>query len=92
MSPSTRQLVLVQQVMFSFTTDVYSPSATLLTRESIKCLIDYGMGFCTLTKGGTRALRDLDLFRSNLDALASTLTSLDDTFSMKWERNATDLA
>jgi DNA repair photolyase len=78
--------------MFSFTTDVYSPSATLLTRESIKCLIDYGMGFCTLTKGVTRALRDLDLFRSNLDAFASTLTSLDDTFSMKWERNATDLA
>jgi len=77
-----------EQVMFSFTTDVYSPSATLLTRHSIEVLIQHGMGFCTLTKGGTRSLRDLDLFRSNRDAFASTLTSLDDTFSKKWERDA----
>ena len=76
------------QVMFSFTTDVYSPSATLLTRQAIEVLIEYGLGFCTLTKGGTRALRDLDLFRPDRDAFASTLTSLDDRFSKKWERNA----
>jgi len=41
-----------------------------------------------LTKGGTRALRDLDLFRPKRDAFACTLTSLDDRFSKKWERNA----
>jgi hypothetical protein len=79
---------ITEQVMFSFTTDVYSPSATLLTRNSIEVLRDHGLGFCTLTKGGTRALRDLDLFRPQRDAFASTLTSLDDTFSKKWERNA----
>ena len=50
---------ITEQVMLSFTTDVYSPSAALLTRDSIKVLIEHGMGFCTLTKGGTRALRDL---------------------------------
>jgi hypothetical protein len=74
--------------MFSFTTDVYSPSATLLTRQSIEVIRDHGMGFCTLTKGGTRGLRDLDLFRPKQDAFASTLTSLDDAFSKKWERGA----
>ena len=46
------------------------------------------MGICTLTKGGTRSLRDLDLFRPKRDAFASTMTSLDDAFSRKWERAA----
>jgi DNA repair photolyase len=54
----------------------------------LECLIDHGLAFCTLTKGGTRALRDLDLFRPNRDAFATTLTSLDDAFSLKWERGA----
>jgi DNA repair photolyase len=48
----------------------------------------YGMGICTLTKGGSRALRDIDLFRPGRDAFACTLTSLNDAFSLKWERNA----
>ena len=76
------------QVMLSFTTDPYHLGDTTLTRETLKVLRDYGLGFCTLTKGGTRALRDLDLFRPHRDAFASTLTSLDDAFSKKWERNA----
>ena len=46
------------------------------------------MAICTLAKVGTRALRDLDLFRPVRDALASTLTSLDDAFSLKWESKA----
>jgi len=37
---------------------------------------------------GRHALRDLDLFRPKRDAFACTLTSLDDRFSKKWERNA----
>lgn len=76
------------QVMLSFTTDPYHPGDTTLTRETLLMLQRYGMGICTLTKGGSRALRDLDLFRPTRDAFASTLTSLDDKFSRKWERNA----
>jgi DNA repair photolyase len=76
------------QVMLSFTTDPYHPGDTTLTRQTIECLQRYGMGVCTLTKGGTRSLRDLDLFRPGHDAFASTLTSLDDAFSLKWERAA----
>jgi DNA repair photolyase len=76
------------QVMLSFTTDPYHPGDNTLTRQTIECLQKYGMGVCTLTKGGTRAFRDIDLFRPKHDAFASTLTSLDDTFSIKWERAA----
>ncbi len=79
---------ITEQVMFSFTTDIYNPSNMELTRPSLEIIQRYGMGVCALTKGGSRALRDLDLYRPDRDAFASTLTSLDDRFSKKWERNA----
>jgi len=76
------------QVMLSFTTDPFNPLDTSLTRPTIETLVDHGLAFCTLTKGGSRALPYLELFRPDRDAFASTLTSLDDTFSLKWERAA----
>lgn len=76
------------QVMLSFTTDPYPPEHHPETRAALEILATHGFGFCTLTKGGTRALRDLDLFRPNRDAFASTLTSLDAAFSAKWEPGA----
>lgn len=79
---------ITEQVMLSFTTDVYNPSDMSLTRPTLEMLIEHGLGICTLTKGGTRALADIDLFRTDRDAFASTMTSLDDRFSSKWERNA----
>lgn len=77
-----------EQVMLSFTTDPYHPGDTQLTREVLLALPVYGLSFCTLTKGGLRALRDIDLFKPAHDAFASTLTTLDDEFSRKWERAA----
>jgi DNA repair photolyase len=79
-----------EQVMLSFTTDPYHPGDTTLTRMTLEVLREHGLGFCTLTKGGTRALRDIDLFRPDRDAFASTLTSLDPAFSAKWERGAAE--
>lgn len=79
---------ITEQVMMSFTTDPYHPGDNALTREVILSLQAHGLGVCTLTKGGSRALRDIDLFRPDRDAFASTLTTLDDDFSMKWERGA----
>lgn len=76
------------QVMFSFTTDIYNPSNTSLTRPSLEILQEHGLAICALTKGGTRALKDIDLFRPTRDAFACTMTSLDDRFSTKWERGA----
>lgn len=72
----------------SFTSDPYHPGDSTLTRDSILILQEHGLGACTLTKGGTRALKDIDLFRPDRDSFASTLTSLDDSFSLKWERGA----
>lgn len=76
------------QVMLSFSTDPYHPGDTLLTRTTLLTLRDFGLAFCTLSKGGTLALRDIDLFRPDRDAYAATLTTLDDDFSRKWERGA----
>jgi DNA repair photolyase len=83
-----QELGITEQVMLSFTTDPYHPFDTSLTRPVLQMLQAHGLGICTLTKGGKRALRDLDLFRTDRDAFASTLTSLDAEFSQKWERGA----
>lgn len=79
---------ITEQVMLSFTTDPYHPGDTKPTRAVLHLLRDHGLAFCTLTKGGARAIRDLDLFRPGRDAFASTLTTLSDSVSLKWERNA----
>jgi hypothetical protein len=79
---------ITEQVCFSFTTDVYNPFNTSLTRPSLQIVQEHGMGICVLTKGGKRALADIDLYRPDRDCFASTLTSLDAAFSLKWERNA----
>ncbi|WP_455387463.1 radical SAM protein [Petrachloros mirabilis] len=79
---------ITEQVMLSFTTDPYHPGENSLTHDVLKMLQKAGLGICTLTKGGARALRDVDLFRPHRDAFASTLTTTDDGFSRKWEPDA----
>ncbi len=83
-----QQAGITEQVMLSFTTDPYHPGDTGPTRSVLGILKEHGLGFCTLTKGGTRALRDIEMFRPGRDAFACTLTSLDKDFSAKWERGA----
>jgi DNA repair photolyase len=79
---------ITDQVMLSFTTDPFHPGDISLTRPVLETLQEFGLGMCTLTKGGSRALPFIDLFRPDRDAFASTLTSTDDAFSLKWERGA----
>jgi DNA repair photolyase len=79
---------ITEQVMLSFTTDPFNPNDMSLTRPALETLASHGLAFCTLTKGGKRALPFIDMFRPDRDAFASTLTSLDDAFSLKWERGA----
>lgn len=79
---------ITEQVMLSFTTDPYHPGDCSLTSVALDVLAGYGLGFCTLTKGGPKAWNDVHRFRPDRDAFASTLTSLDDRFSRKWERKA----
>lgn len=79
-----------EQVMLSFTSDPYHPFNTSETTKTINTLHDHGLGICCLTKGGTRSLRDIDLLNPKTDAFASTLTSMNNSFSNKWERGAAD--
>ena len=83
-----KALNIKDQVMLSFTSDPYHPFDTSVTTKTLDVLSSAGLGFSTLTKGGSRALRDIDLFRHDRDSFASTLTSLDDSFSKKWEGGA----
>lgn len=83
-----QQIGSTEQVMLSFTTDPFNPTDMSLTRPTIEILKEHGLGFCTLTKGGARAIDFLDLYRPDRDAFATTLTSLDNAFSLKWERGA----
>jgi DNA repair photolyase len=64
------------------------PVDTSLTRECLMIFRDHGLAWCTLSKGGIRALRDLDLFRPDRDAYAATLTTLDNSLSVKFEKQA----
>lgn len=79
---------IADQVMLSFTTDPYNPTDTSLTRPTLEILQAHGLGICTLTKGAGRALVDINIFRPKRDAFATTLTTLDDAFSRKWEPGA----
>lgn len=85
-----RRAGFTEQVMMSFLTDPYNPDDVklTLTRDVILRLRASELGFCTLTKGGSRALRDLPLFRPDRDAFASSLTLLDAAQSEKWESGA----
>lgn len=75
-----------KRILLSFTTDPYQPCETKqkLTRRALCMLSDAGMNFEILTKGGMRASRDFDLYRSG-DCFASTLTFTSDEDSKKWE-------
>ena len=83
-----RDAGITEQVMLSFTSDPYHPDNNDLTRKVIGNLQLHKMGVSILTKGGTRALRDIGLFNAKRDCFGSTLTSLEDAFSKKWEPNA----
>ncbi len=77
------------RVLLCFTTDPYQPLEQKegITREAIQSLHNAGLAVQVLTKGGSRALRDLDLFTSR-DAFATTLTLLDEAASREWEPGA----
>jgi len=76
-------------VLLCFTCDPYCLLDTekQLTRSAIQILHRYGHHIHILTKGGRRAIRDLDLMTPN-DAFSTTLTCLDEATSRKWEPGA----
>ena len=78
-----------EPILLCFTCDPYQSldERLSLTRETILILHEYGHVVHILTKGGSRALRDLDRLSAR-DAFATTLTLLDDDASYRWEPGA----
>lgn len=77
-----------EQIFITFASDPFHRGDLQPTRAVISELVAGGLAFCTLSKGGERALPFLPLYRPERDAYACTLTTLDDGFSRKWEPNA----
>ena len=80
---------LTGKVLLCFTCDPYQhlDTETQMTRHTIKILHSHGFNVQVLTKGGSRALRDLDLLGPD-DAFATSMTLLDEQASLEWEPEA----
>jgi DNA repair photolyase len=81
--------VTPKQVLLCFTTDPYCHLDVELqhTRRVIEILHRHGLTINVLTKGGRRALRDIDLFTPQ-DTFGTTLTFMNPLKSLKWEPHA----
>lgn len=77
-----------EQIFITFSSDPFHLGDLNPTRTTMRILQEGGLAFCTLSKGGERALPFLPMYRPDRDAYACTLTTLDDAFSRKWEPNA----
>ena len=77
------------QVHLCFVTDSYQPieDELQITRKTIEILHKWRLQVAVLTKGGTRALRDIDLFGPG-DAMAATMTFATEADSLKYEPGA----
>ena len=78
-----------EQVLLSFTCDPYQAldCSAQDTRRAIEILKAQGYDVCILSKGGFRALRDLDMLGPR-DGFAASMTLLSDEHSAKWEPGA----
>ena len=78
-----------EQVLLSFVGDCYCDSSDngIIVREVLKMLNYYKVPVAILSKGGTKMLRDLDVFKEFGDRIAvgTTLTFLDSKKSKEWE-------
>ena len=78
-----------EPVFLCFTCDAYShfDAEHAAAQDAIKILHAHGHKVSVLSKGGTRALRDLNLFGPG-DSYGATLTFIKDADSLKWEPGA----
>lgn len=77
----------IEPVLMCFTCDPYQNCEDGLTRKAINIFRSYDVPFQILTKGGTRATRDFNLYSSR-DVFASSLTFTDAGMSREWEPGA----
>jgi len=81
-----------KQVMLSFIGDVYAETAdnNETTAAALRLFLEYGAPVAILTKGGNRALKDLELFKQFGSRLwvGASLTFMDEAKSRYWESGA----
>ncbi len=77
-----------ERVLFCFTCDPYQPEETGLTRQALRIMVDAGAPFQMLTKGGSRACRDFDLYAYGRGWFGTTLVFTDDRDRAHWEPQA----
>jgi len=78
-------------ILLSFTSDIYQPANNKfkLSRMALNILNRNNLTATVLTKGGMRACEDFDLLSKNKNnTFAVTLTTDDDSESLRWEPNA----
>jgi DNA repair photolyase len=77
------------QIFVTFSSDPFHPGNMDHTRRVFEMLQDGGLAICTLSKGGTKALEFISMYRPDRDAYAATLTTVDDVeLARNWEPNA----
>lgn len=78
-----------RRVLFCFTCDPYQKDDefNMLTRSCLQLFNKHDVNFQILTKGGTKAVRDFDLYKQG-DAFACTLTFWNEQKSLEWEPKA----
>ena len=78
-----------RRVHLAFTGDVYCPEAIQsgITRQVLEILHEHNIAFQVLTKGGTAACRDFDLYGQR-DAFAATLTCNNPEMETRYEPRA----
>ena len=76
-----------KQILLSFTGDPYCGIDPLATRAVLEILNEYGHKVAILTKGGSRCLADVDLFKKFGERIkvGATLTFDNDADSLEWE-------
>ena len=83
------------EILLCFVGDPYQPCELgfCLTRQAIQVLIENGLHFTVLTKGGTRAVRDFDLLENYDKArFGSTIIFWNQEDADYWEPNAASVA
>jgi len=81
-----------KQILLSFIGDVYGETTddNQTTRDALMLLNQYQAPVAVLTKGMSRSLRDIDVFKTfgSRFAIGSTLTFMDEEKSREWESGA----
>jgi len=77
-----------RSVLLCFLCDPYQPHENGFTRRALEILVENNIAFTILTKGGHRALGDLDLLAEGRGTMAVSSCWITDDLRAKWEPNA----